>query len=483
MAIPSRLGRYPVRRRIGAGAFATVWLAHDDHLDSEVAVKVLADNWAADLHVRRRFVEEGRYLRKVESPHVVSVFDAGELDDGRPFLVMTYADRGTLADRLAEGPLDPGEALEVVRQVGEGLHALHVRGILHRDVKPANVLFRSDPDGRVRVMVADLGLGKDLDMSSRLTVIGGTPTFVSPEQARGERLDGRADQFSLAALTHLLLTGRAPWAHASLSAAAEGLAPAPLGGDVTPAVDAVVRRALAPDREDRWPDVPAYTKALGEALVEALGEAPAPPATRLLTEPARRRVAGLPAGPGGADASTEETRSPAARARRRPVVALAVAASLVAGLLAGVGAHRFATRTVEVADDSGTLSVTVPRDWGRVTAVDGWTPPGEQADQPALSAGTAPGWRTSGEGVFVGLLEADELPTRMPAHAECEGGAPVDTTSDAGTRRTVVHRDCPGVVLERVEQVTDDRLLWVQVRSDDPRTATRVLDSVGTSGL
>ena len=105
--MPSRLGRYAVRRRIGSGGFATVWLAYDEQLDSPVAVKVLADNWTEDHHVRQRFLEEGRYLRKVESPHVVSVYDAGELDDGRPYLVMSYADQGTLADRLEVEGLTP----------------------------------------------------------------------------------------------------------------------------------------------------------------------------------------------------------------------------------------------------------------------------------------------------------------------------------------------------------------------------------------
>ena len=184
--MPHRLGRYAVRRRIGSGGFATVWLAYDEQLDSPVAIKVLADNWTEDHQIRQRFLEEGRYLRKVESPHVVSVYDAGELDDGRPYLVMSYADQGTLADRLDVEGLTTAQAMEVVRQVGAGLQALHDRDILHRDVKPANVLFRSvdGADGHaVRAMVGDLGLGKALDMSSRLTMIAGTPTFVAPEQA------------------------------------------------------------------------------------------------------------------------------------------------------------------------------------------------------------------------------------------------------------------------------------------------------------
>src|SRR4051794_12293815 len=145
--VPSRLGRYVVRRRLGSGGFATVWLAHDEQLDAEVAVKVLADNWAHDDSVRRRFLEEGRFLRRVESEHVVQVHDVGELEDGRPFLVLTYADGGTLAARLQEGPLDLASAVGVIVQVGRGLQALHRRGLLHRDVKPANVLFRRTDDG------------------------------------------------------------------------------------------------------------------------------------------------------------------------------------------------------------------------------------------------------------------------------------------------------------------------------------------------
>ena len=121
-----------MRRRLGSGAFATVWLAYDEHLDSPVAVKVLADNWAGDAHVVARFLEEGRYLRRVESPHVVPVYDAGELPDGRPYLVMAYADQGTLADRYADGGTPPtaGQAMTVLRQVGAGLSALHARGVL-----------------------------------------------------------------------------------------------------------------------------------------------------------------------------------------------------------------------------------------------------------------------------------------------------------------------------------------------------------------
>ena len=236
-----------------------MWLGYDESLDSPVAIKVLADNWTDDHHVKQRFVDEGRFLRKVESPYVVPVYDAGELDDGRPYLVMGYADQGTLADRLDVGGLVRDEALEVIRQVGLGLSALHQQGVVHRDIKPGNVLFRTvegpvDAGGdtvEVRAMVGDLGLGKTVDMSSRLTVIAGTPTFVAPEQAQGERIDARADQYSLAALAYLLLTGRPPHRHATLAAAANPGEPDPMSTPewpVPPAVEDVVRRAAPATR-------------------------------------------------------------------------------------------------------------------------------------------------------------------------------------------------------------------------------------------
>lgn len=253
-----------------------MWLAHDEQLDAEVAIKVLADNWGHDDSVRHRFLEEGRFLRRVESEHVVQVHDVGELEDGRPFLVLTYADRGTLADRLKQKPLPLAEAVDVVVQVGRGLQALHRRGLLHRDVKPANVLFRSTDEGE-RAVLSDLGLGKSLDEVSRITMPGGTPSYVAPEQALGERLDQRADQYSLGAVAYAALTGRSPHQVDGLGAASRvEVAPPPssLGFDLPSQVDAAIVRALEPDREKRWPDVQTFTKQLVGALDEDTRDLP-----------------------------------------------------------------------------------------------------------------------------------------------------------------------------------------------------------------
>lgn len=483
--MPSRLGRYAVRRRIGSGGFATVWLAYDEQLDSPVAVKVLAENWTEDQAVRQRFLEEGRFLRKVESPYVVSVYDAGELDDGRPYLVMSYADQGTLADRLEIVGLTPGQALEVVRQVGTGLQALHVRGVLHRDVKPANVLFRTVEEGgrsQVRAMVADLGLGKALDMSSRLTMIAGTPSFVAPEQAQGEPLDGRADQYSLAALTYLMLSGRAPYAHASLAAAAAPGAPAPLSSPerVFPkAVEAVVRRGLAVDRGDRWPDVASYVEALTAALgPDAAVDHSAPwlPLDPELTQPGARPSPLLPADP------LPDPMLPR-RTGRRLLGVLAAVAALLAGAGVGYAVEQRGDAEVTVADRTGTLSVSVPGDWDRARSARGWKAPDGGGEFPALSVGTAPEWTdvgTTAQGIFLGIMPGDELPDQVPQHPECRTAAePVDDTLPEGPVRTVFYTGCPGgVTVERVVQLAANRLLWVQVRSADRATANAVLDDV-----
>jgi len=476
--MPNRLGRYAVRRRIGAGSFATVWLAYDEHLDSPVAIKVLADNWTDDFDVRRRFVEEGRFLRKVESPHVVAVYDAGELEDERPYLVMTYADQGTLADRIALGPLDPALAVEVIRQVGLGLEALHKRHVLHRDVKPANILFRSGDDDSVRAMLGDLGLGKSLDMSSRLTMIAGTPSYVAPEQARGNPLDARADQYSLGALTYLVLTGRPPYRHESLLAAADPGAPDPMEIG-NPALEAVVARALAPERDDRWPSVQAYI----DALVAAANGADFTPPPRLdLVDPELTQVGKRPSPlpVGGRVGPRNEGRIETTWSWRRAVlVAAATLLALAGGGAAGWYAERHLDRDVELSDATGTLSVTVPEAWATEVGDEGWLPPDQDVSYPALRIGSA-----QGTGVFLGVMPGDSLPTTLPGHPQCaDARAGVHDRIHGDQALTVTHLDCPEVIVERVVHVARNRLLWVQVRADDQAEANAVLDSVQTHGL
>jgi serine/threonine protein kinase len=503
--MPDRLGRYPVQRRIGSGAFATVWLAHDEHLDSPVAVKVLADNWSGDDLIRQRFLEEGRFLRRVESPHVVTVYDAGELDDGRPYLVMTYADQGTLADRLdrPDGRLSTPQALTVVNEVAAGLQALHERGVLHRDVKPANVLFRSVRSGTdVRAMVGDLGLGKALDMSSRLTLAGGTPSFVAPEQAAGEPLDQRADEYSLATLAYLLLAGRRPFTHVDLHDAAE---PGPVPSLSTAQqhfdeeVEAVVRRALDRDPSRRFPTVTDFASALESALLATTGEAPATTRDGKPWLPMDSQLTMIGARPSAPSPSPRPPTAvtPQPGRRRRRVVAVAAGALLAAAAAAG-SAYALGKDAaipdgpVTLTDATHTLSVTVPGGWDRFVSRRGWVPPDQpraaHKTYPALWAGSATDWndvRVSGQGVFVGMLPSTQLPGHLPTHPECDAGPlVVGKDPDGNDQATTRYTGCPeGVVLEQATMLGDKRLVWVQVHAGSVGQATEVLRNVDTSGF
>ncbi|MCP9982434.1 serine/threonine-protein kinase [Actinomadura madurae] len=187
-----------------------MWLGHDDALESQVAIKVLNESLIDDLDVRNRFLEEARILRRADSERLVRVHDIGELPDGRPYFVMSYADRGTLGDRMRERPLPVNEAIALAEQIAYGVEVINTLGVIHRDLKPSNVLFQSTPDGGEKLLIADLGLAKALaHASGAFTLPVGTPGYMSPEQARfGGGLDVRADVYGLGALTYHMVTGR-----------------------------------------------------------------------------------------------------------------------------------------------------------------------------------------------------------------------------------------------------------------------------------
>ncbi|HET8665981.1 MAG TPA: serine/threonine-protein kinase [Nocardioides sp.] len=261
MSLPARLGRLTQVERLGVGGFASVWLYRDDELQSDVAVKALADNWAQRLDIRDRFLEEARILRRADSDYVVRVYDLGEVE-GTPYFVMSYADQGTLANLIErKGRLPLDRTLSVVAQAGAGLSVLHGQGTIHRDVKPANLLLRTDGSG-TRVMVADLGVAKAMMHASGLTHVVGTPAYMAPEQATGGGVDARADVYALAAVTYHLLTGQV--AHdgtiADLAHLEPPTPPSELA-DVPDGIDGVVLRGLDPDREERWPDVQTFVRA------------------------------------------------------------------------------------------------------------------------------------------------------------------------------------------------------------------------------
>jgi hypothetical protein len=488
---PPRIGRYSLVRRVGAGGFATVWLARDEQLDADVAVKILSDNWIDEDDVRRRFLAEGRFLRRVDSPHVVGVHDVGEAEDGRPYLVLTYADGGSLADKIKAGPLEIADVVDIVTQVGSGLKQLHARGVLHRDVKPANVLFHKEPEGD-RAMLGDLGLGKSLETVSQLTMPGGTPAYVAPEQVMGDRLDHRADLYSLGAVAYAAFTGQAPHGVISLGAVMRIDAPPPsmstIRDDTPPAIDAVVRRALEPDRDKRWPDLDSFLDALNEA--HRTGKIPAGlvPADELPVK----------AGPGGLDQATQLadanrptiaplagvlTETPAteeapAEAPRRSGRARWIAAVLAVVLAAGGGYGGYElvmSRPVTVKDNSGRLSVKVPREWSQKSVNTA------QNSQPALLISTnTTAWQNQQnvQGVFVGILGSSTLPEDGTPPKDCTVG---DKSSDnVGDRKAVTFTyNCQqSTVKERYLALSGSGSVRIQVRDSDQAELQTVLDSV-----
>ncbi|WP_433478809.1 protein kinase domain-containing protein [Spirillospora sp. CA-142024] len=285
MEHPTAAGRYRIDRLLGSGGFASVWLGHDPELDSPVAIKILGEHWTLRTDVRDRFVQEARLLRRADSHRLVQVFDIGELPDGQPYFVMTYADRGTLAERLADGPLPPDEALRTAREISRGVQELHDLGVVHRDLKPSNVLLRSASGGGERIMISDLGIARTEDHLSSLTLPAGSPGYMAPEQTQVDGApDRRADIYGLGALTYHLLTGEPP--------ATPARSPGETRPAIPPAVNTVVLRALEPDRERRWASAAEFGEALARAAAD-IGTDPLPeplPKRGRVSRPSRRRI-------------------------------------------------------------------------------------------------------------------------------------------------------------------------------------------------
>jgi serine/threonine protein kinase len=349
MSDPVLFGRYRVDRRIGSGAFATVWLAHDDLLDSPVAVKVLAENWTDRLDIRTRFSEEARILRRADSDHVVRVHDIGELPDGRPYFVMTYADAGTLADRL-HGPLPEAEVVRLALGVADGLAVLHRLGVVHRDVKPSNVLFHGD-----RVLIADLGLARAIAHASGFTLAAGTPGYMAPEQAvMGGSVDSRADVYGLGALIMHMVSGKVPRLVSDERSAEFALEDV---DSISGPLGDVVRKALSPKPADRYANAGDMAAALRRIR-------PAPPRSSVDSP---RPMVTVPRPPTQIGEPTSFGRSRVFRSagrRRRRVVAIAGAVVLAAAAGGGYAiwaANSTSSGYVTVSDKQ--ISVNVPSDW------------------------------------------------------------------------------------------------------------------------
>ncbi len=296
--------RYELKDRLGHGGMATVYGARDLKLDRDVAIKLLADNFAGDDEVRRRFSREARLAAKLDHPNIVQVFDVGE-EEGRPYIVMEQVDGGTLGDRLdgRRRSIPSVEGLRLLSQLCDGLGHAHAKKLVHRDIKPQNLLLRSS-DGCLKI--TDFGIARVAEETTRLTQAGkviGTERYMAPEQLSDGKITPAVDVYACGVVADELLPQSRP-----------------------PELREIVERCLREDPSDRFSDA----RSLGEALATLDGDGEAGVVRRIHSQasPTRRL---RPSGPATADwpAPTEVARRRRSiRARAAAVVAaLAVVAA------------------------------------------------------------------------------------------------------------------------------------------------------------
>jgi serine/threonine protein kinase len=354
--VGSRVAGYRLEEQVGAGGMAVVFRARDERLGRLVALKILAPALAADEAFRQRFIGESRAAAAVDDPHIVPVFEAGEAS-GVLFIAMRYVPGGDVRALMRRaGVLPPGRAVWILSQVASALDAAHAAGLVHRDVKPANMLVDARAGRPDHVYLSDFGLSKGtLSTSVGLTGAGrflGTANYISPEQIEGKPVDGRADEYALACAAFEMLTGVPPFRRDEPMAvmyAQLSEPPPPLTSrrpDLSPAADQVFARALAKAPADRY----ATCREFADALHAAFGLAPYDSGPGIIPAPghpgiqaaaaAAADAADMPTGPvtgplrPGPGASNEA--QPARHGRRRTALATLSGISVLA--LAGISA-------------------------------------------------------------------------------------------------------------------------------------------------
>lgn len=331
-AAPTRLhGRYAVGEIIGRGGMGDVRAGHDERLDRPVAIKFLREDLARRDDLRKRFEAEARAAARLSHPHVVAIYDTGETDDGIPYIVMECLPGRTLADEIQEGPLDAERVRTIGLQMLGALEDAHQAGIVHRDVKPGNILITESGDAKV----ADFGIAKSIDDDQTTGVLFGTAAYVSPERLTGERATPSSDLYSLGVVLYEALSGRRPFAADSpiemVRAVQQGKF-APLEGVEEP-LRTVIERAMAKSPARRFGSAAEMATELEE---RATAEATVP-----IEQPRTTRTMALPGAP---EAPARRRRTRAARDRRRPrppsrraLAVLALGAIFVGALLLTTG--------------------------------------------------------------------------------------------------------------------------------------------------
>jgi len=284
-------GRYDITRLLGRGGMALVFLAQDLVLERQVAIKVLPPEVSHDLKLVHRFQQEAKTAAKLDHPNIIPIYRV-ESEAGLHYFVMKYVNGDSLEQRLELGPLPVDLARRVLRDAALALGHAHTRGIVHRDVKPANIMLESDG----RAVLTDFGISKALDSGSALTGTGniiGTPHYMAPEQAKGLDVDGRVDQYALAVVGHQILTGKQPFDGSSHSILYKHVFEPPPRifvdrPDAPADLCAALDRALSKEPERRFPSMEEFAAAMS-------GERPGP-ATLVSAAPVDERAVLGPTG-------------------------------------------------------------------------------------------------------------------------------------------------------------------------------------------
>jgi serine/threonine protein kinase len=271
----AELAGYRIERFIAGGGMGAVYEATQIALDRRVAMKFVSPALGADNRFRERFRSEARSAAAIEHPNILPVYEAGELEDGRLFLAMKLVNGPDLHSLLIErGPLDAAEAVAILLPIGEALDAAHEQGLVHRDVKPANVMLETR-DGGWQAYLTDFGLAKPGEQAEEHTATGellGTVDYMAPEQINGQPLDGRADVYSFGCMVYRCLTGERPFPRESRTGTlmAHANAPVPLPSEkvagLPPPLDMVVRRSMEKDPAKRAPSAAALLRWADEQI-------------------------------------------------------------------------------------------------------------------------------------------------------------------------------------------------------------------------
>lgn len=328
---------YRIVRVLGSGGMASVYLAVQESLEREVALKVMSPQLAADPEFTQRFLKEGKITARLAHRNLVTVYDIGS-HQGVYYLAAEYIAGGTLRERMNAG-LRIDEILDIVAEVARGLHFAHGKGVVHRDIKPSNILFKADGT----VVLADFGIAKALDSSSTSTMAGasiGTPDYMSPEQARGEPVDGRADLYALGVMLYEMLIGRPPFDGSDPFAVALAhlTQPVPILPSEFEWLQPVLNRLMAKRPEDRFDT----GEAVAAELVSLRERIPKAQGTRVVRhDTAKRRAIESAATVPLADGTT---RLPALAGRGRAIAIAGLAVLIVAG---GLGLWALGSRDAD----------------------------------------------------------------------------------------------------------------------------------------